>query len=232
MTGRKGEREIERHPSLSTHSDVLRVLRAPCPRPRRVRSLDSPHQELPLVHPLPLGSFRLPAPPLGPTTRHRHLHHYHHHHHHPALPPPRAGLSFKRSPPGGISVQTRDRNAARAWRATKVPSVKAATWERTHSAGWWKRCGKCESESHRLLPLSPCTGTPYLGRRPRSSSAPTASARVPFCSGLSRARILRPRHVRYVRVADTPPVGDQTQPGGEDRSNSSGGEQKVPTSLT
>lgn len=61
------EGERERHPFFSTHSDVLRVLRVVCCRPRRIHSLDLAPTKLPLTSTLPsaVSSFGVT---LCPTT--------------------------------------------------------------------------------------------------------------------------------------------------------------------
>lgn len=75
----------------------------------------SPSSTLPS---LGLASSLRSVPPSNPST---------------TLPRP---WKFARSPPSGTSVQTRDRNTARAWQATKIPSVSAAMWEKTRTTGW------------------------------------------------------------------------------------------------
>lgn len=179
------EGERKRHPSFSTHSDVLRVLRE-----QRVPILVGyvlrihPHRDS-LSSTLPLGSF-----PLGVVLSH-----------HSTLPPPFHDLGTSRD----------RRRAAPASKLTSETSLERGGQQRSRRLA--PLCGRKRAPlvgrrgvvNARVrvagcIPLSSWYRYPLPSCYPRSSSAPTVTARVPFCSSWATRESFHLCRIRYVAI--------------------------------
>lgn len=144
-------------------------------------SLRSPHSSPPFV---PLRST--------PTTAPRFPHQL------PTSPPPPRDESSRDHRWAAPASKLSSGTLVRAWRATKVPSVSAVTWERTRSAGWWKGSGNFPSRrASATLPL----------QFYRSSSTPTGGPRAPLHSTSCVRR--SPRPCRRCPRTGVPGRGDE-----------------------